>query len=358
MNNHIRLKFQYLILIGLVFPFIAISCGSTPAPPASTTGVDDKSMIAIAQARAAMEDARSQAEYVSGNIYSPNEWESAENQYSEARKYGTPTTKEEALAQVGEWQKLKGDYDVIYNRSLPQSAAGQQKRIAAAREEAVNAGAEKLVPERFADVDALADNSRAKLERSDYIGSIRDGKQACDRYKVLQTIAEAHNKQAEADENDFFSADPENYKYAAASGNRAVDYYDENKLPEAQDEAEYALKMFQQVIYNGWATRLEEKSSYAEKSRNAAREARANIASKAEYDAAEQVYNNARAAQRQEDYAKAAQLYDESGGLFIKARDNAVAKQQMANDALREAERKLAESRNKAQAAENIIGGE
>jgi len=350
------LKIRHLILIGLIFPFVAVACKSTPAP--STVGVDDKAMLAIAQARAGVEETRSQAEYVDGNIYSPDEWERAENRYAAARKLETPATREEATAQLTEWQALRGDYDFIYKSSLSKCAAAQEGLIAAARESAVKAGADKLVPERFNQVDTLAESSKAKFEKSDYIGSIQDGKQARDRYKVLQTIAEAHNKQAEADENDFFSADPDSYTVAADTGNNAVDLYDQNKIPEAQEEAEDALNRFSQVVKNGWASRLEEKSSLAERSRNASREVRANIASKAEYDAAEQVYNRARTAQGAEDYANAAKLYEESSGLFINARNSTLAKQQIANDALREAEQKLAESKNKAQAAENIIGGE
>jgi len=357
MKYHIRLKIQYLILIVLISPFIAVSCTTTPrenltAPP------DEAALTNIAQARAAAEEARSRAEYVNGSTYYPDEWGLAENRYSAAKGYNAPKTKAEAYSQLAEWKALNVSYEDIYNRSLPQFAGKQQNLLAAAREDAVKAGADKLVPDRFAIADALKGSAGEKFENGDLNGSIQDGKQAIDRYQVLQIIAQAHNKQAEADENDFFSVDSDSYVLAADAGNKAVDLYDESKLPEAREAAEDALNRFSQVLKNGWVSKLEEKTSFAEKARTSSLEAKANIASRAEYDAAEQVFNKAREALDADDYAKAAELYNESGRLFIEAQNSAIAKQQKANDALREAEQKLAESKNKAQAAEDIIGGE
>ncbi|MDR2701976.1 MAG: hypothetical protein LBB72_06075 [Spirochaetaceae bacterium] len=355
------LKIQYLILIGLIFPFIAVSCKTTPGGTSGgglSAPVDDDSMIAIARARTAAEETRSEVEYVDGSTYCPDEWELAENRYSAARKYDTPITRGDALTQVEEWKALKVDYENIYNQALPQCAAEQQRLLAAARENAVNTGADKLVPERFAQADDVAESSREKFKKDDFISSIREGREACDRYKVLQTIAAAHNQQAEADKYDFFSSDPDSYKLAADAGNRAVDLYDENRLPEAQEEAEDALNRFLQVVQNGWGYKVEEKSSYARKWRAASLDVKADVASKPEFDAAEQVYNRARAVQTSENYIRAAELFDESGKLFIIAHDDAVEKQERADAALREAERRLTESKSKAQAAEDLIGGE
>jgi len=362
MKSHIRLRIQYLILTGLIFPFIVVSCVTTPKPKTDLTAenlaapADETSLENITQARAAAEEARSRAEYANGNTYFSDEWGLAENRYSAAKNYDTPKTKGEANAQITEWKALNGIYQDIYTRS--QLAGEQENFLAAAREQAVKAGADTLIPERFAQADALKDSAGEKLRKGDLDGSARDRKEASDRYKVLQTIAEAHNKQSEADKNDFFSVDPDSYILAADAGNKAVDLYDENKLPEAQESAEDALNRFSQVITNGWISKIDEKTTFAEQSRNASLEAKANIASKAEYDAAEQVYSKALAAQEAEDYAGAAQLFNEAGELFTKAQNSAVAKQQKADEALREVEQKLAESRNKAQAAENLIGGE
>jgi hypothetical protein len=278
-----KLKIQYLILIGLIFPFIVVSCISPPPEPRASVVDRDLGVVA----------------------------------------------------------------DQV---SL--------ETIAAARAEAVKAGADKLVPERFAHADAVAESAGEKFESGDLKGFAGDGKEAQDRYKVLQIIAEAHNKQAEADRNDFFSVDPDSYMLAAEAGNEAVDLYDENELPEALIAAEDALNRFSQVIKNGWISKFDEKLVFAEESRIASQEAKANIASKPEYDAAEQIYNIALAAQDEEDYAKASESFHNAGGLFVKAYNSTVTKRQRAEEALYEAEQKLAESEEKAQAASDLIGGE
>jgi hypothetical protein len=364
MKNHIRLRIQFFLLIGFIFPFIVVSCASTPGSQTTAlagslnTPADKTSLEDISQARAMAEEARSRAEYVNGSTYCLDEWGLAENRYLTAKDYDIPKTKGETNVQVAEWKALNTVYEDIYNRSFPQYAGEQQKLLATAREEAVKAGADKLVPERFAQADALAGIAGEKFEKGDLDGSIRDGKQARDRYRVLQIIAEAHNIQAEADKNDFFSVDPDSYILAADAGNQAVDLYDESKLPEARDVAEDAVDRFSQVVKNGWVSKIEEKTSFAEEARIVSRRAKADIASKPEFDAAEQVYNRALAAQNAEDYAKAAELFNESGGLFIKARDSAVIKRERAEEALLKAEQKLAESEEKAQTAEDLIGGE
>jgi hypothetical protein len=349
-----KLKIQYLILIGLVLPFIAVSCKSA-AEKRLAAPTDQASFDELAEAKATAEEARSKAEAVNGSTYYPDQWGLAEDRYSAATDYETPKTNGEALTQITEWKALGVVYQDIYNRSLPYE---QQRLTAAARENAVKTGADKLVPDRFAQADAVAQSAAEKLESGDSTGSVSAGKEAQDRYEILRIITEAHNKQAEADKNDFFSADPDNYVLAADKGNEAVDLYDEGKLPEAREAAEDALTQFNEVVRTGWVAKLEERTAFAEEARDTARDAKANIAAKQEYDAAEQAFNRANVAKNAGDTARAAELFDESGGLFVRAYNSTVTKRDRADDALRAAEQKLAESGEKAQAAEDLIGGE
>jgi len=355
-----KLKFRYLVLIGLFFPIILFSCKTTDTGgKGNVVGpADDTSLEGIARARAAAEEARSRAEYANGADYFPDEWDLAEGRYSKAKDYANPETKAESTAQLAEWKALKVVYDDIFNKSAPRFAVEQQKMLAAAREEAVKAGADELVPDRLAQADALADESRQKLEKADFPGSVITGKDAMDRYNVLTAIAKAHNKQVEADNNQFFSVDPDNYMLAAEAGNKAVDLYDEANFPEAQEAADEALNRFTQVVKNGWVSKVEEKASVATEWRTASQEVKANVAVKPEYDAAERIYNNAHVALRAEEYAVATELFEQSGGLFAKAHDNAVIKRDKAEEALRRAEQKLAASEEKAQTAAELIGGE
>ena len=359
--------FRFMILLGLVVPLILISCktpGASPDSladdiPADLSGpADGAALDALARARAQAEEARALAEYVEGERYFPAEWSAAEDRYSAARgEGGDPETKADAYARVTQWKGIKAAYDDIYNKSAPRFAGEQERVLAAARERAVGAGAEGLLPEQLAQADALAAAAKQKVDGGDIAGGIREGKAARDRYRVLETIALAHAKQAEADVNDFFSRDPDNYMLAAEAGNSAVDLYDAGDIAGAQDAADEALARFNQVIKNGWLSLVEEKASAAQALRAAAQEARADVAVRQEFNAAEQVYNQAHTARRAEEYAVAGELFEQSGGLFAKARDNAVTKRNQAEEALRRAEQKVAESEEKAQAVQDIIGG-
>jgi len=355
-----KLKFRYLVLIGFILPFVLFSCKTTDKGARGNLAgpTDDASLENIAQARAAAEESRSKAEYADGDDYFPDEWDLAEGRYSKAKDYEEPETKPESVAQLAEWKALKLVYDDIFNKSAPRFAVEQQKMLAAARAEAVAAGADELVPDRLAQADDFAGKSGEKLEKLDFPGAVMDGKEALDRYNVLVAIAKAHNQQVEADNNQFFSIDPDNYMLAAEAGNKAVDLYDEAKFTEAQEAVDEALGRFTQVVKNGWVSRVEEKASVANEWRTASQEVKANVAVKPEFDAAERVYNNAHVALRAEEYPVAAELFEQSQGLFAKAHDNAVVKRDRAEEALREAERKLAASEEKAQTAAEFLGGE
>jgi hypothetical protein len=353
-----KLKFQYLILIGLCFSVILFSCKTGPSKKELAGPPNQASLDTLAKGREAAEEARSRAEYVQGSAYCPDEWGQAEDRYGKAKVFPKPPTLADALSQTEEWKGLKTAYEDIYNKSLPQFAKEQGKILAAAREDAVNAGAEELVPDRFAQADAFADSSAKKLAANDYKGCVSEAKEALDRYNTLKAIAEAHNKQVEADNNNFFNVDPDNYMLAAEAGNNAVELYDKGDLPGAKAAADEALTRFDQVIKNGWVSRIEEKQAAANEAKAAADNVKANVAVKQDYDSALQVYNNAQRSLRSGDYAIAAELFDQSGGLFVKAYDNTVIKRDKAQDSIRTAKEKLAVSEEKVQTAAEIFGGE
>ncbi|MDR2471866.1 MAG: hypothetical protein LBD09_07145 [Treponema sp.] len=327
-------------------------------PPDLSGPADQVSLDALALAKAQAEESRALAEYAGGEGYFPAEWSAAEDQYSAARgQTGDPETKEDAYARVTRWKGVKAAYDDIYNKSAPRFAGEQEKVLAAARDRAVQAGAEDILPEQLAQADALAAQAKQKVDGGDLAGGIGDGKAARDRYRVLETIALAHAKQAEADVNDFFSRDPDNYMLAAEAGNNAVDLYDSGDMARAQDAADEALARFNQVIKNGWLALVEEWAANAAAMRTAAQEARADVAVRQDFNAAEQVYNQAHAARRAEEFAAAGELFKQAADSFTTALARATAKRQQAEEALRQAEQKLAESEAKAQNVQDLIGG-
>lgn len=354
-----KLKFRYLILISLFFPLMLFSCTSGPTKKQLAGPADQATLDSLTQARAVMEEARSRAEYVQGDANFPDEWGKAEDRYDKAKEFPDPETLGIALSQLAEWKGLTVAYEDIYNKSLPQFAKEElPNRLAAARESAVAAGADELVPDRFDQADTVADSAKKKLAANDYSGGVKDGREAVDRYNTLEKIAKAHNKQVEADNNNFFAIDPDNYMLAAEAGNNSVDFYDNNDFPASKEAADEAFTRFSQVINNGWVSRIEEKQTAANEAKTASDSVKASVAVKQDYDAALEVYTNAQIAQQSGDYAIAAELFEQSSGLFARAYDNAVVKRDRADEALRDARQKQALSEEKAQTAAEIFGGE
>ena len=285
-----KINFRFLVLIGLLIPFILISCKTTDDGMA--TGLIDPSRI--------------------------------------------------------------GD---IAPEDIPGYARELQNTVATAREEALQAGAQDLVPDRFALVDEMADSSAQYLESGNYADSIMEGREAVERYGILQTLAEARENQRAADEQDFFTRDPEIYIEAAEAGNFAVDYFDDDNLEEARIYADQALAGFILVNNNGWHLVSDERAIVASDWRDAAQEVRANVAMRSEFTAAEQAYADAQTAMETEDYAQAAQLFEQSGMLFMTAHDNTLISRQRAEEAMRLAEERLAESEERAHYVDGLIGG-
>ena len=364
-------RIRYLILAGLIVCLVLISCKTTGNDAAASlvggtvkvqedlsAAADEYLLNSLAEAEAKARDARSWAEYINGPIHCPNEWKAAEGRLQTAgSRKGDPKTKGEAYERIAEWNGIKLAYDDIYNSSFDAGIKEQQETLAKARGKAVDAGADKIVPDRLAVADTYRDKSKQVYEKGDIYGSVSAGKDAWDRYRILETLALAHGMQQEADGNDFFSLDPDTYKLAADAGNNSVDLYDGGNLVKSQSEANAAMEGFKQVLKNGWSGTVDKKASLARDQRSAAQEVKADVAVRSDFSAADNVYNQAHVALRAENYAEANKLFDESGRLFGIAHDKALEKRRIAEEALRRSQQKLAESEELAQNAEDIIGG-
>lgn len=374
-------KYAWLILLGLLIPFILISCKTQPEEvvpdsPAETEEVvveteevvvetenldgpaDEASIRAFEDARARAEAARTKAQMVDAASYFPEGWNSAEARYGEADKAGSPATLGEARSRADEWGQIADTYDDLFERALPQFAADKEQQLLAAREAALEAGAGDILPDRFDATDELALSVRDKYNNGDYSGALEDGTAAYDRYVVLKTVADAYALKQEADTYDFITYDPDNYEAGADAGNRAIDLLDQGSLANAKTSAGEAVDRFNLVLENGWIAYTNERSVAAQSWRQAALEAKANVAVRSEYQNADKTYNEAHVALRAREFQEAADLFEKSGILFRQSRDAAIEKRVKADEAIRQAEQKVSESESKAQSAQDIIGDE
>jgi hypothetical protein len=375
MKYHNRLsiggKYARLILPGLLVPLvILISCQTQPDSPVEPEEVvveetenldgpaDAASLQAFEDARARAEAARAQAQMVDAASYFPEDWDSAESRYGEADKAGSPATLREARSRADEWGQIAGAYDDLFKRALPQFAADKEQQLLAARDAALGAGAGDILPDRFDATDELALSVRDKYTGGDYAGALADGTAAYDRYVVLETIAAAYALKQEADTYDFITYDPDNYEAGADAGNRAVDLLDQGSLADAKTSAGEAVDRFNLVLENGWIGYTNERSATAQSWRQAALEAKANMAARNEYQNADRTYSEAHVALRAGEFQEAADLFEKSGILFRQSRDLAVEKRVRAEEAIRQAEQQVSESESKAKDAQALIGDE
>ena len=287
-----------LLCCGLLVPFIFIACKTTP-PDAAPDSLVDGGSSAAAGSQAPAEDARAKAE-----------------------------------------EKLQ-ELDIV-------------------REEAVEAGIQNWdkLPDRFNNVDNTASSARDKFGKEDYNGALADASDALERYRILKTIAGAHNLKQEADKRNFFQYDEENYNLGLDAGNSAVDYFDQGSLARAAESAGESVLRFTDVLLNGWKAYAEEKGNEAEEWRQAALDVRANVAVRDMYQEADKVYERAFVDMRSDEHRTAADLFDQSKGLFRRSRDAAVDKRTKAEEALRQAEQKVSQSGENAKNALERMGGE
>ena len=356
-------RIRYLILAGLFVFLIFVSCKTTGDATASLVEIprdlagpaDEASLAALAKAEANAKEARSLAEYVNGPVHRPDEWILAEDRFKAVSSFdGDLTTKEEVYAKVAEWNAVNLAYYEIYKGSVDVFLGEQEAVLAQKREDAVEAGAEEIVPDRLAIADTFAAKSKELSDKKDARGSVNAGMEARDRYQILETVALARGKQVEVEEYNFLYVDPVNYELARESGNAAITLYDEGDLSGSQSAAHNALTGFTQVIRTG----VEEKASVVRESREAAQDIKADVAVRSDFAAAESVYNQAHVALRADQFSEAIELFEESDALYEIAYEKALEKREIAEEALQRTEEKLAESEELAQYAEKILEGD
>ncbi|GHU13284.1 hypothetical protein FACS1894161_3090 [Spirochaetia bacterium] len=228
--------------------------------------------------------------------------------------------------------------------SAPIGTADIRARIEAARDAAIAAGAQDILPVRLGLVDEEAASMQEKYTSGDYDASVAGT--VLNRYVALKTILEAYNLKQEADDNRFISHDSANYDAGIRAGNNAMNFFDAASLDDAVKSAEDAVGSFSKVLNKGWAGYAEEQSGQAQSWRQSALDVRAHVAMRDIFQNADKTFNEAFASLRAEEHRDAAGLFDKAITLFRQSRDGAVEKRVRAEEAIRKAEQAV--SRNEA----------
>jgi len=371
-----KCKFSLRFFLGSLILLAVFSCKSAPppeAPPAVETPAPapapapvltgdagpatqaDLSALDAAAARAAA--SRKKAADFDAESLLPSDWQSADALYSEAERGKNTSTSGAAKESAARYNKAADAFDALFDKVISQYADEKRKELLDAREAALSAGAGDLLPDYLLQADNSADEAEGKYLANDYYGAKSSADDAITMYKTLKAGLDANKIREEIVKMGFLDSDPAKLGLADNALNSAISNFSAKDYTSAKDDAETALNNYSQVLKAAYETYAGVFAADAAAARERALNYKANVAIKADFDAAEAIYNRARTAYN-------SQIYDESGRsffdcipMFTAAADAAMEKQRMAEEALRRADQKVAESDEAARNAERLLEG-
>jgi hypothetical protein len=168
---------------------------------------------------------------------------------------------------------------------------------------------------------------------------------------------DANKAREEITKMGFDAFDPINTELGDEAYRIAFSDYSEGKYASAKNKAEEALMIYNQVLKAGYEAAAGEKSASAAAARQKALDEKANIAAKQEFDSADSIFALANTALRGQKYDEAVNLFMDCEPMFLEAADFARTKRLAAEEAMRRANQKVAESQEIAESAEQAVEG-
>lgn len=364
----------WVLLIGLMGMFMA--CAGTPpaeetAPvdtPAqettttTTTTVqptppDQVSLNALDAAAARAAAARKTAMDFHAPSLLPSEWQSADSLYSQAERERNTSSLKDAQDSAARYNTAADAFEAMRDKTIAQYYDSKLRELLEARNAAIEAGAAVLIPDFLSDADDAADNAQANYEAKDYYAAKDDADNAIMMYSAMKAGLEANEIREGILDLGLEAFDPSNFSLAEAALEKAITDYSNKNYPGARDNAESALSHFtlaMQAIVEAYG---EASGAEAYNARQKALEAKANVAVKQDFDAAETVFVQGNSAIKVRKYDEAAGHFARCTPMFLRAAEDAIRKRQVAEEALRRADQKVAESEETAKSAELILEG-
>ena len=202
--------------------------------------------------------------------------------------------------------------------------------------------AEELVPEALQQADTVGLDAIDKWDAKDYSGAKLGAAQALTMFSGLRTAWDAYALREEiADRAEQLFSD-----YLSKADDVALDAIDKWEAEDYPAAKEYAVTAW--IMYLCAASFTE---------RQTAINLKADMAARQEFFSAEAIFNRANAAYNRQNYEEAAPLYEECLFAFRMTTLLALEKQRAAEEALRRANQRAAESYEAARNAELILQG-
>jgi hypothetical protein len=370
------IKQRAYVFWGILALFLSISCAGSPPPveepaepPGSQTPAppslgdpnrEPPSQAALDALDAAIREAnyiRQQVIDFEGPDYFPEDWNVAESQYGSAGDRTGRDTRGDVQEALDRYRGLAGVYSELLRRALPLYAGHREQEIQEARDAAINAGIQDLFPEHLLLADEKALEALDQYEGGDHYPAAASAALALDMYRVLKTGAGVYRIREEIVTRNFIQYVSDEFEQADAAGTVAIASYEAGQMEGLQKNVEDIQSLYGSILKAGWISFVTEQEAGARAERQAALDAKANVAVRSEFDAAAALYNQADASFKAENYDDAALFYGQAEFQFANAAKNALEKRQAAETAIRAAEEKMIESDENARRAELVIEG-
>jgi len=411
-------KYLWWILMGLFVLFTAVSCGTTPPepepvpeevpapppPPPPPAYADAASLAALDAAAARAEAARQLIMDFGGPDLFPSDWASADSLFTQAQQQRRSGTTQEAQQSAARFNQAADALEELSARTLAQNFETMERALINARNAAVEVGALQLAADFLLAADNAVLGAYEKYQANDYHGAMDAAVNALAMYGAIAAGVEAFSiwEQIATAVEDFA---PELLFQAEAVGLEALNYWEAGDYSSAEAVAVTTLSMFAALgagleAYIAWersvdsaeelapdalaqadAVALDAFASWeagdfigaragaeqaqvmyllagATAERQRAMNFRGHVAVRSEFNTAQGVYNQANSAFQAQRLQEAGGLFDQSGAMFAEVAVVALERQTRAEEALRLAQERMAESDETAREAERILEGD
>ena len=324
---------------------------------ASKLPPDQAAESALAAAVARAEKSRKQAFDLEVPATFAYEWQNAESYFISGREKAQVKTQLSYSEAVKAYNASADAYDELALKALPLYAEARRQEILKAREAAVKAGADQVLPTQLAAADNVADRAQAQFDRGEYYSAADTAKEARTRYLVLKTGLEAYAVQQEIDRRDFAKYDAGNYALAQQKLQSSLETYDAGDIIAAQNDSEEALLRFRLALNKGREMNASGKGQAASAERQAAQDLKANVAVKNEFEQAQALYADAERAFKAEEYDQAAELFIQAEGQFAEVKNKAAEKRANALESMQAAQKKISANEESAKKVDAVLEG-
>lgn len=314
----------------------------------------------LAKERGRTETARKQAFDLEAQASLPADWKDADGSFLAAKDAVAAAEggKIESYSVGLKAYTVAADkFEALVQKALPIFAEARRTEISKARADAVAAGASELAPDRLEAADQIVSDAIAKYDAQDYYAAYDSAVAARDRYLTLATGVRAYKVKQDIDGRNFAGYDRANYDQASKRLDAALVAYDGGDLKVARDASEESYLRFKLALAKGQELYAGERGAAAAEKKATATGLKAQVAVKADYDAAQTVLTEADTAFKAKKWDDAASLYQDAEAKFADVADVAARKRAAAEKAIEDASTRMEASVRTAKEADALIEG-